>query len=234
MQHPEMQKMLNAQDLEKSLVALKADADVLSVPLEKARARRAAVKQDVRAVKAKLEDLQKRRREAEATLADSDTRARTARERQQTATSTREVSDLERAIELAVTQSAASEESVLEMLEQEDELQARVTELEAKAARDLETIEAEMKRLGDMLKEKQELAKDLREERIAALNRMEEETRENYEWLVRKHGPGQAVADARDGSCGGCGAMLLPDQLQKVRDESQLFRCTHCYRFLQG
>ena len=76
------------------------------------------------------------------------------------------------------------------------------------------------------------LAAGLREERISAVNRMDEETRENYTWLVNKHGLGEAIANTSGGACSGCGSMLLPVQINQVTDKNTLHRCTHCYRYL--
>ena len=232
MTHPELSQLLDIQDMERELKELKVQADLVSTPLEKTRARRNALRGDLKALKDKLERLQKDRREAEGTLSEAEARVKTARERQSAATSAREVSDLERMEEQAVTAAAQAEETVLSLMEQEDALTKTVEETGQRTDADFEKIDAEMERLGGLLKEKQDLAKGIREGRIAALNRLDGETREYYEWLVKKHGPAQAIAYVEDNACGGCGSVLLPDQIATVNDPSQLYRCTHCYRYL--
>ena len=228
----EMKKMLDAQDIERELKELKIQADLVSAPLERTRARRHMVVADLDKVRRQLDSIQQQRRQVEAELADADARAKSATTRQSTATSTREVSDLEKMLEQATAAISNAENTALELMEREDELSRKLAAETEKANREMEKIDTEVQRLSGLLKEKQEMAKALREERITALNRMEEEVRENYEWLVNKHGAAQAVAASNGGACGGCGAMLLPDQLNKVKDPSQLYRCTHCYRYL--
>lgn len=232
MVHPELTQLLDIQDMERELKELKVQADLVSTPLEKTRARRVALRGDMRTLKEKLERLQKQRREAEAALNDAETRVRTARDRQSTATSAREVSDLERMESQAGEAVTLAEESVFSLMEREDELTRKVSETEQRTQSEFDKIDAEMERLSALLTEKQDLAKSLREERLASLNRLNPETREYYEWLVKKHGPAQAIAYVEGGACGGCGSALLPDQMAKVADTSQLYRCTHCYRFV--
>jgi len=224
--------MLDAQDIERELKELKIQSDLVSAPLERARARRQMVVADLDKVRRQLDAIRQQRRTVEAELADAEARAKSATDRQSTATSTREVSDLEKMLEQALSSISSAENAGLELMEREDELERKLATETEKADREREKIEAEILRLSTLLKEKQEMAKALREERITALNRMDEEVRENYEWLVNKHGAAQAVSSSNGGACGGCGAMLLPDQLNKVKDPSQLYRCTHCYRYL--
>lgn len=232
MPNPLMKQMLDAQDLEKELVALKQQANAIAVPLEKARARRQAFKTDMLRLSEKREQVRKQIRSAEADLQDHEKRRKTVEERIAQASNPRQVGEMEKALQSTANEISLVEESTLELLEREEQLTRQMEELQARTDRDVGKIDEEIQRLEGLLKEKQDLSADLREERVAALNRMEPEHRENYEWLVKKHGPGQAVVSCAEGACGGCGGMLLPDQLIKVRDATELHRCTHCYRFM--
>lgn len=232
MTHPQIDLMLDAQGIEKELIALKQQADAVSGPLEKTRARRQVMMQDLQAVKDKLDRVRQQRREAESVLDDAEARVKTAKGRMAEATSSRQVADLEHMQQTAEAAAATAEGEVLRLMEQEDTQSRRVEDETAFRTRDLEKLDEEIQRLSALLKEKQDLARALREERIAAINRLDPEVRENYEWLVKKHGPGQAVVTTPGAACGGCGAMLLPDQLNKVKDANQLNRCTHCHRYM--
>lgn len=232
MAHPQLSLMADAQTLEKELISLKQQAEAVSIPLERTRARRQVFLRDLQAVKDKLDNTRHQRRQVEAELADAEARVATAKSRISEATSSRQVSDLEKMLETATAAADKAEAEVYALMEQEDAQARRIEDETAFRQRDLEKIDEEIKRLTALLREKQELAKALREERIAAINRLDEEVRENYEWLVKKHGPGQAVVTTPGGACGGCGGMLLPDQLNKVKDTNILTRCTHCYRYM--
>lgn len=223
--------MLAAQDIEMELKGLKQQAEGVSVPLERAKARRQAMRCDLLALKDKLEKTTHDRRLTEKDLAELEGKLTAVRSRQSAVRNPKEAQALENQIETAAAAATAAETAAFDLMENEEVLTKRLESETARVARDLETIDTEIKRLSGLLQEKIDLANALREERIAALNRMDEDTRDKYEWLVKKHGPGTAVSRVSGAACG-CGAMLLPDQKMKVRDTSELHRCTSCYRFM--
>ncbi len=231
MMHPHLTLMLAAQDIEMELKGLKIQTDGVSVPLERTKARRQAMRRELQALKEKLELTTQERRRAEKAHAELDEKLVAARSRQSAVRNPKEAQALENQIETAATAATAAESVAYDLMEKEETLGKKLEIEKIRVARDLDVIDTEIKRLSTLLQEKIDLANALREERIAALNRMDEETRERYEWLVKKHGPGTAVSRVSGAACG-CGAMLLPDQKTKVRDTSELHRCTSCYRFL--
>lgn len=232
MMHPTLSLMLSAQDIEHGLKALKQQAEGVAVPLERAKARRQAMRRDLQALKDKLERVIQDRRRTEKDLLELEGKLTAAQSRQSAVRNPKEALALEHQIDTAQAAATAAETAVFDLMEQEENLGKRLETDSARTGRDLEALDTEIKRLNTLLQEKIDLANGLREERIAALNRMDEETRENYEWLVNKYGPGTAVAPVSGAACGGCGSMLLPDQKNKVRDTSALHRCSHCYRFM--
>lgn len=232
MSHPAIDKMLAAQDIERELKILKDQAEAVSIPLERTKARRQSMRRDLQNLEDKLSRTIQERRQAEKDLAEIEGKLASIRTRQSTARNSKEAQAFEHEMENAQSTVAATEETALALMDQEETLTARREQETARINRDFKTIDTEIQRLSGLLQEKQNLAKDLREERIAAINRMDEETRESYEWLVKKHGPASAVAHVSGAACGGCGAMLLPDQMMKLRNSQELHRCTHCHRFL--
>lgn len=231
MMHPHLTQMLAVQDIEIELKGLKQQADGVSVPLERTKVRRQALRRDLQLLKDKLEKTTQERRRTEKDLVELEGKLSAVRSRQSAVRNPKEAQALETQIETAAAAASAAETAAFDLLENEETLTKRLETETVKTARDLETVDAEIKRMSGLLQEKIELANGLREERIAALNRMDEDTRDKYEWLVKKHGPGTAVAHVSGAACG-CGAMLLPDQKMKVRDTSELHQCTSCYRFM--
>lgn len=224
--------MLAAQDLEQEILVLRNQGEAISIPLEKTRARRQAMRRDFQALKNKLERTRIDQRQQEKNLAELEAKLEAAQGRQSVVKNPKQAEALELEIERAAAAASTAEEETLQLMEQEETLVKRLATEEGRLERDMQVITPELERLGKLLEENQSMAQALREERIAAINRMDEETRENYEWLVNKHGMGQAVSRVSGAACGGCGSMLLPDQNMKIRDQENLHRCTHCYRFL--
>jgi predicted nucleic acid-binding Zn-ribbon protein len=232
--HPQLASLLQVQDLERELVALKGQAEAISIPLEKTRARRQMLKRDVIQGQEKLEHIIKLRREKEREMADLEHKLSAAEARLSSARNSKEAQAHEAEIERARAGSGAAEDEALALLEREEHQTGHLEKIRARTDRDLVQINEEIARLEKLLEENQRLAKGLREERIAAVNALDPQVRGHYDWLLKRYGPAQAVVRVSGAACGGCGSMLLPDQALKVDDLSQLHQCTHCARYLAG
>lgn len=232
--HPQLKVMLEIQDLEKELIILKSQAEAISIPLERTRARRQAARRDLLAVKDKLERTVQQRRQQEKDLAEMDSKLKQAYERQVSVRNPKEAQALDAEIERIMAAQNAAEDDGLAVMDAEEQLTKQLADRTASTRRDVEQMDTEIKRLEGLLAENQSLATGLREERVAGLNRMDAQTRESYEWLVNRYGSGQAVADVKGAACHGCGSMLLPDQRMKVNDLEALHRCSSCSRYLLG
>ncbi len=231
--HPAMTAMLAAQDIERELKVLKSQMEAVSIPLEKVKARRQATRRDVLVLRDKLEKTKLDLRQAEKELAELEQKLAAARTRQMAVRNPKEAQALEQEIERAEAAATKAEQETLELMDREQLLTERLEKETERVKRDLEqVIDPEIARLTGMLQEQQELAKALREEHITAMNKMDEDTRDTYEWLTNKHGTATAVSTVSGAACGGCGAMLLPDQIMKVKETEKLHRCDHCHRYL--
>jgi len=230
--HPQMTIMLEAQDLEKELLHLRGVAEAISIPLERTRSRRQAIRRDLIAARDKLERTTLARRQKETELKELEQKLALANERLTLARNSREAEAQQAEIEKATASAGSAEEDGLELLEKEEQLTAALEQLRSRVDRDVQQLDEEIQRLEGLLQENQDLAKGLREERIAVVNRLEQKIREHYDWLLKRYGPGQAVADTTGAACSGCGSLLLPDQAIKVNDAAQLHKCTHCGRYL--
>lgn len=232
--HPDMAGLCQVKEIELELLSLKGKAEAISIPLERTRARRFAAKKDMIDVQDKLNRLVARRREIDKELVELDTRQKQAEEKMLAVRTPKQAQAQEAEIQSIKTAVAELEDEALSLLEREETLTARIEQLNSRTQRDLAVIDEEMARLENLLEENQRLAKGVREDRIAALNRLSKEVRDNYDWLLRRYGPGQAIVRVDGGACGGCGSILLPDQALKMDDDTLLHRCTHCRRYLLG
>lgn len=229
-----MAGLCQIKEIELELLSLKGKAEAISIPLERTRARRFAAKKDMIDLQDKLNRLVTRRRQIDKELVELDSRQKQAEEKMYAVRTSKEAQAQEAEIESIKSTVAELEDEALSLLEREETLATRIDQLKLRTERDLAVIDEEMARLENLLEENQRLAKGVREDRIAALNRISKEVRENYDWLLRRFGPGQAIVRVDGGACGGCGSILLPDQALKMDDDSLLHRCTHCRRYLLG
>lgn len=232
--HPEMSKLIQIKELEVELIALKGKAEAISIPLEKSRARRFAARKDMIDAQDKLTRIIEGRRGIERDLAELSDKLQAAEARMSAVRNAKEAQAQESEMERLKSDISAAEDEALDLLEKEEMLSARIEQATIRTDRDVAVIDEEMNRLAKLLQENQHLARGVREDRIAAVNRLDKPVRENYDWLLKRYGPGQAIVSVNGGACGGCGSILLPDQALKMDDSSLLHRCTHCNRYLLG
>jgi uncharacterized protein len=136
--------------------------------------------------------------------------------------------------ELATVEADISrlEEQLLALMEEEEradaDLKAKKTAAEKLASR----AAVEAKRLTTLRDEADALLAGLREDRIVALNQLDDEVRNKYERLLKK--PGLPVlASLKDDACGGCGAILPAHTGIQVRSDGvEVIQCPRCLRFL--
>ncbi|MEX0828926.1 MAG: C4-type zinc ribbon domain-containing protein [Nitrospirales bacterium] len=134
-------------------------------------------------------------------------------------------------IEQARKKKDSIEEGVLETMERVEENKKTVEELEAEIKEAQVVFDAEKARLDSQFAE---LANEL-----AVLNQQQQQVAEavdksllaRYSRLktIRK---GFAVAEVKEGACGGCRLQLPPQLVADVRRGDELLDCSYCHRIL--
>ncbi len=123
------------------------------------------------------------------------------------------------------------EESVLEVMERIEENEQMVKELEEQAEAAQKTFETEKARLEDRFGALQSELTDLSTQQTMVAEIVEKPLLARYNRLktMRK---GYAVAEVRDGACGGCRLQLPPQLVAEVRRGDELLDCSYCHRIL--
>src|SRR5690606_9233993 len=148
-----------AQEIERELKILKGQTEAVSIPLEKAKARRQATRRDLLLLKEKLEKTKQDRRQAEKDLTELEGKLASARTRQAAVRNPKEAQALEQEIERAEAAATKAEAEALDLMDREETLGQRVEQETARVTRDLESVvDPEINRLSSILQEKQELA----------------------------------------------------------------------------
>ncbi len=123
------------------------------------------------------------------------------------------------------------EESVLETMERVEENKKAIQELEIQAQEAQKAFEVEKIRLeGEIAKLTNELT-DLSQQQQQVADIVEKPLLDRYNRLktMRK---GYAVAEVKNGACGGCRLQLPPQLVAEVRRGQELMDCSYCHRIL--
>ena len=123
------------------------------------------------------------------------------------------------------------EENVLETMERVEENKKNVQELEAEAQEAQIVFDAEKARLESQFAEMANELADLTQQQQRVADSVEKPLLARYNRLktMRK---GYAVAELKDGACGGCRLQLPPQLVAEVRRGDELMDCSYCHRLL--
>ncbi len=134
-------------------------------------------------------------------------------------------------IEQARKKKDSIEENVLETMERVEENKKTVQELETEAQEAQKVFDAEKGRLESQFAEMANELADLNQQQQKVADSVEKPLLARYNRLktMRK---GYAVAEVKDGSCGGCRLQLPPQLVAEVRRGDDLMDCSYCHRLL--
>ena len=134
-------------------------------------------------------------------------------------------------IEQARKKKDAIEESVLETMERVEENKKAVQELEVQAQEAQKVFDVEKARLESQFTELTNELADLTQQQHRVADMVEKPLLARYNRLktMRK---GYAVAEVKDGACGGCRLQLPPQLVAEVRRGDELLDCSYCHRIL--
>ncbi len=125
----------------------------------------------------------------------------------------------------------AIEESVLETRERVEENKKAVQELEAQAQEAQKIFDVEKARLENQFAELANELSDLERQQKIVADTVEKPLLARSNGLKTRR-KGFAVAEVRDGACGGCRLQLPPQLVAEVRRGDELMDCSYCHRIL--
>lgn len=205
------------ESLKATVAAIQNELDERRAALESCRAERA--------------ELEARRRDIEAVLADEESKMKDRRMRLNRIRNEKEAAAVRREIEVGKEGNQKHEEDLLILFEALDGVNARESEiktvfdeLEARRTAAQEKADAEIAELSAGLDE----ARGERETLAAGL---EAAVRSLYEGIfVRKRG--LAVVEVRSGSCEGCHMRVAPQMVNELQRSQRIISCPSCHRIL--
>lgn len=177
------------------------------------------------------ESLVKQRRSGERELATQEDQLRKIRNRLSELKTNKEYQAHLFEIELARKKKDSIEENVLDMMERVEQNEQAVKELEAQAQEVQNLFNNEKARLETHFANLTEELADLDRQQKSIADMVEKPLLARYTRLktMRK---GYAVAQLRDGACGGCQLQLPPQLVAEVKRGDELMDCSYCHRIL--
>lgn len=226
-----LRQLVRLQDL---MQALEGNAEkIAAVPSQVARLEKAllAAQAEVETGRAKLDDLQKKRRKLEGDLMEVESKIEKYQAQLLEVKTNKEYQAMLKEIDSCRRERGALDEKILLEMEEADERDDAFKEVEKRLEERRRDTEAGKRELADKLEalkgEKQALEEE-RERLMAAIpaNYLEQFLR------VARQRNGLALVPVCGELCGGCHVRVMPKLIQQVRREASLIACDSCKRFL--
>ncbi len=194
------------------------------------RAQRDTLHKAIADAEEKLDICNRTRGDAEAELKVREQKLQTQQTRLMNAKSTHEVSSLQRDIDSITKSRSAFDETILFAMDEAETIVGKLDELRQQLATvsfQLQTTEENFSVQTARLDEELKAAAI---QRVATANALEEDAREKYDAIARKHA-GIAVAQISSGNCSVCGNAITPHNLKEAKNE-EWPTCESCGRLL--
>jgi len=227
--HPSIPHLLDLQDLDHRIAAIRAEIDSLPKKVQAADARLTAARAAVAAAKESNSAGLAERKKLELDVLQWKERARKYRDQSSAVKTNEAYKALQHEIANAEAEAAKAEDRQLEMMMGSEDSEPRVKNAEANLREAEKSVNAEKQQILALNSEKKKALQALLAERERVIAPVPEDMRVLYDRISKRH-HGTALAEARDGQCRGCGLRVLPHilQLLKSEDDHEIYRCESC------
>ena len=227
--HPAIPRLVDLQQLDQQIAALRAEFDGLPKRFREAEGKLAGAKSAVTAAKEAHTQALTKRKKLELDVEQWKDRAKKYREQSSSVKTNEAYKALLQEIANAEREAGKLEDLVLDQMMAAEEIEHRVKHAEADLKESETAIAAEKKQIELQYNEKKKKLEVAAAQRTQLAAKVPEELLELYTRISRKH-PGAVMAEVRDDQCRGCGMRVLPHTVQVLRTETneEVFRCETC------
>jgi predicted nucleic acid-binding Zn-ribbon protein len=227
--HPAIPRLLDLQNVDHRIAALRAEMDSFPKRILEADAKLSGARAAVAAAKESNAKDVAERKKFEFDVTQWKDRARKYRDQSGAVKTNEAYKALQHEIANAEAEVAKAEDLQLEVMMTGEEAERRVRHAEANLRESEQAINAEKKQIQSLNAQKKKDLDVLLAERERTIAPVPEDMRDLYERIAKRH-HGTALAEARDGQCRGCGMRVLPHILQMLRQDAneEIFRCESC------
>lgn len=225
--------MLELQRLDQTTAALRAELEGMPKRLREADAKLTGERAALAAAKEALAQALAQRKKLELDVQQWKDRAKKYRDQSSSVKTNEAYKALQHEIATAEGEASKAEDRVLEQMMAIEEAERRVKRLEAELKESEQAIAAEKKEIEEQFAGKKKAWETATAERRGIAKKIPEGLLELYERIAKKH-PGTAMAQVRDGQCKACGLRALPHTIQQLESDTdeELLRCESCGRIL--
>src|SRR5580704_11376236 len=227
--NPAIPQMLELQRLDQATAALRAELEGMPKRLREADAKLSGERAALATTKEALTQALAQRKKLELDVQQWKDRAKKYRDQSAAVKTNEAYKALQHEIANAEAEVAKAEDAQLNVMMAGEEAERRVKHAEANLKEDETAVAKERKEIESQQAEKKKLLESLLAERERALAPIPEDLRELYARIAKRH-HGAGLAEARDGQCRGCGMRVLPHTLQELRRDpnEEIYRCESC------
>jgi predicted nucleic acid-binding Zn-ribbon protein len=231
--HPAIPHLIDLQRLDQLIASLRADLERLPKRLREADAKLSGARSAVATTKEAQTRTLTQRKKFELDLEQWKERAKKYRAQSSSVKTNEAYKALLHEIANAEAEASKAEDLVLEQMMAVEEAERRVKRVEAELKEAEQAVAAEKKQIEIQSGEKKKTLEEAIVERAKFAAKVPEELLELYTRISKKH-PGSAMAEVRDEQCRACGMRVLPHTIQVLRTETneEVFRCETCGRIL--
>jgi predicted nucleic acid-binding Zn-ribbon protein len=231
--NPAIPQMLELQRLDQTTTALRAELEGMPKRLREADAKLTGERAALVAAKEALAQALAQRKKLELDVYQWKDRAKKYREQSSSVKTNEAYKALQHEIATAEGEASKAEDRVLEQMMAIEEAERRVKRLEAELRESEQSIAAEKKEIEEQFAEKKKAWEAATAERRSIAKKIQDDLLELYERIAKKH-PGSVLAQVRDGQCKACGLRALPHTIQQLESDTdeELLRCESCGRIL--
>jgi uncharacterized protein len=229
--HPDLEGLIRLQRLDETTARARQTIADLPTALAALDARVAEKEQELAAVRARLDESQKARRELEKTLAAAQTRLSRYKEQLMEVKTNKEYQAMQHEIAAAEREVRSTEDRILDHMEEAETFAKDVKKVEAMLSGERAAVQAETRQLDQQRGEMEGLIERAVGERTRIVADISAEALAIFDSVAPKRN-GLAVVEARAGHCTVCNVRLRPQRFLEIRRNDTLIQCDSCQRIL--
>jgi uncharacterized protein len=231
--HPAIPYLLEIQRLDQTIASLRAHLEALPKRMRDADARLTGARSAVVVAKESLTQSLGQRKKLELEAEQWKERAKKYRGQSSSVKTNEAYKALQQEIAGAEVEASKAEDQVLEQMISVEGIERRVKRVEAELKEAEQVVAGEKKQIEVQYHDEKKKSAAASAERDEITKKVPEEVLDLYTRISKKH-PGSVMAEARDNQCRACGLRVLPHILQMLTSDAdeELFRCESCGRIL--
>jgi uncharacterized protein len=231
--HSAIPQLVELQRVDQIIASLRADLETLPKRLKEADSKLNGARTAVTSTKEAYTQTLTQRKKLELDVEQWKERAKKYRAQSSSVKTNEAYKALQQEIAHAEAEASKAEDQVLDEMMALEDVERRVKHFEADLREADQSVTADKKQIEARFTEEKKKLDSALAERAEIEKKVPEELRELYSRVAKKY-PGNAMAEARGEQCRSCGMRVLPHTLQLLKSETdeEVFRCEGCGRIL--